>query len=352
VNAQAKKAGCTISKSSAFKKKPIPWMYSTVGCMLATAVIKLNPIHRRLSELEVANIRDFFNSDFLPPARRRQLNGLSAFLMTYVQAIRRMTKMTRQARQDYYALQRQGCFVVDPASELPVSSGSAHTPILIIPGLNTPAVFFREMHAYFTDKGYCVAVMNLPANGFADISASAEALREEVERLRQASGSNQVNIIGHCLGGLIAHYWLETVDQARQAPGVRNLISLGTGFLGAEGVQQLKNLWIPRNPGKPIPGVFDELIQANMNIIRHSTGVARHNLLTVWDFMVHFRKALLEPSSEQPHLVANHIIEDPAIDHLTIVLNHSVFQRLESILSVDAGGPDLRDVKATLPQMI
>lgn len=319
-------------------------MYSRIGSMLATAFIKLNPIHRRLTELEITNIRDFFNSDFISPQRRRQINRLSAFMMTYIHAIRRTVMISKQARQDYYALQRHGCFVVNEletpnASETP----NAYPPILIVPGLNTPAVFFREMHSYFTGKGYYVSVMNLPSNGFADIASSAEALRAEVERLKQQCNTSQVNIIGHCLGGLIAHYWLEGIDNARQAASVKNLVSLGTGFLGAEGVQQLKNLWIPRNPGKPIPKVFDELIQANMNMIRYSTGVARHNLLTVWDFMVHFRKGLLEIPYDQPAMVANHIIEDPAIDHLTLVLNHSVFQRVEAILT----GPKQ---EAALPQ--
>lgn len=309
-------------------------MYSTVGSMLATAVIKLSPIHRRLSELEVANIRDFFNSDLISPERRRQLNNLSAFLMTYMHAIGRTAQLSRLARQDYYALQRQGCFAVQQLTPpMRPAQDSPYPPILIVPGLNTPPVFFREMYSYFADKGYYVSVMDLPANGFADLASSAKALQEEVARLQEVSCSEQVNIIGHCLGGLVAHYWLECVDQARQQPAVQNLVSLGTGFLGAEGVQQLKNLWIPRNPGKPIPKVFDELIQANMNMIRNSSDVARHNVLTIWDFMVHFRKALLEvPAELESPRVTNHIIEDPAIDHLTLALNHRVFHKVEALL--------------------
>ncbi len=328
--------GSIISKSSAFQYKPIPWMYSTFGSMLATAFIKLNPIHRRLSALEVTNIRDFFNSDFISPERRKQLDRLTAFLMTYVNAIRRIKKLSKKARQDYYALQRHGCFA---ARELPppLASSSPYPPILIVPGLNTPSVFFREMHGYFTEKGYYVSVMNLPDNGMADIASSAEAMQNEIEKIKKQSGFGHVNVIGHCFGGLIAHYWLEYADSAKNATSIKNLISLGTGYLGAEGVQQLKNLWIPRNPGKAIPKVFDELIQANMNMVRFSTNVARHNLLTVWDFMVHFRKGLLEAPADQVARVTNHIIDDPAIDHLTLALHHSVFQRIEAILNANSG---------------
>lgn len=300
-------------------------MYSRLGSMLANAFIKLSPIHRRLSELEVTNIQDFFNSDFVPAHRRKQLSRLAAFVMTYVHAIRRTTTISKKARQDYYALQRQGCFVV---KELPCVSpkNAQQTPILIIPGLNTPPVFFREMHDFLSQKGHPVFVLDLPAQGLADMKACMEALDTEIDRLTQQYQTPSVNVIGHCLGGLIAHHWLEKSGSEK----IRTLISLGTGFMGAEGVLQLKNLWIPRNPGKPIPKIFDELIQANMNIIKHSSSVIRHNLLTVWDFMVHFRKGLLEATHGN---INNHIIEDPDIDHLTIALHPSIFTRINTILT-------------------
>jgi pimeloyl-ACP methyl ester carboxylesterase len=188
------------------------------------------------------------------------------------------------------------------------------------------------MHSYFLAKGYNVSVMTLPENGFSDIAASAEALKAEVDNLLERCDAPKVNIIGHCLGGLVAHYWFEHLDSQKPQASIKNLISLGTGFLGAEGVHQLKSLWIPRNPGKPVPVVFDELIQANWRAVRKSTEVAYHNVLTVWDFMVHFRKGLLHGPQEQPNMVTNHIIDDPAIDHLTIALNHHVFDRIENIL--------------------
>lgn len=303
-----------------------------MGSMLATAIIKLSPIQRRLTELEITNIRDFFNSDFISPERRRQLNGASAFMMAYFHAIGRTWNISKLARQDYYALMRQGCFAVKELPDSIPAEPNEHHPVLIIPGLNTPPVFFREMHSYFTSKGYPVVVMNLPSNGLADVESSAQALQDEIERIKETYGVSKVNIIGHCLGGLIAHYWLEAFDVAKNASSVKHLVSLGTGFMGAEGVKQLKNIWIPNNPGKPVPRVFDQLVEANMNMVRYSTDVVRHNLLTVWDFMVHFRKGIMDTTAAAGG-VFNHIIEDPAIDHLTLALNHSVFQRVEAILS-------------------
>jgi hypothetical protein len=309
-------------------------MYSTVGSMLAAALIKLNPIQRRLTEMEIRNIQDYFNSDFISPAQRRKIDRLSAFMMTYLSAISRVPKISKLARQDYYALQRQGCFAVReiPKLEEPVHPDSQKLPLLIVPGLNTPPVFFREMHGYFQQKGYNVSVMSIPENGLADVETAAAQLEREVEILQDKCNAPQINVVGHCLGGLIAHYWLESQPSETARTAVQNLVSLGTGFLGAEGVQQLKDIWVPGNPGKPVPRVFDQLIHWNLNVVRHSTEVAYHSLLTIWDFMVHFRKGLLETAPEVPCQVYNLILDDPAIDHLTIALNHEVFARIDQML--------------------
>lgn len=322
-------------RTSAFQKKPIPWMYSQIGCMVASAFMKLNPIQRRLTELEIRNIQDYFSSDFIPLSKRRHIDRLTAFFMTYKHAVKRLTTISKKARQDYYALLRKGCFALKelPILDRPLYPDSAKLPLLIVPGLNTPAVFFREMYDYFSTKGYNVWVMSLPENGLADVQTASEKLSEEIERLKQICNVSQINIVGHCLGGLVAHRFLEEEAQAKKTASARNLISLGTGFLGAEGVEQLKRLWIPRNPGQPIPRVFDELINWNLNVVQCSTAVAYHSLLTVWDFMVHFRKGLLEAAQDVTCQINTSIIDDPAIDHLTLALNHNIFQKIDAALS-------------------
>lgn len=338
-----------MAKNTHFESKPIPWMYSTLGSMLAIAVMKLAPIHRRLTELEIKNIRDYYNSDYVEAARRKKIGWLWAFILTYIYAIKRIVKVSRHARQDYYALNRKGSFAVQtiPRLETPLYPDSPNPPLLIVPGLNTPPMFFREMYTYFSRKGYNVSVMNLPKQGLEDVSACAEALRNEVENLKERCNADKVDVIGHCLGGLIAKYCLEFLDSPDKGASIRNLVSLGTGFLGAEGVQHLKNIWIPRNPGKPVPRVFDELIQWNLNIAKKSRDVAYHSLLTIWDFMVFYRKGLLE--NPEGGMVANRIIEDPAIDHLTIALNHDVFREIEGILETGSPSRQEKNFPALVP---
>ncbi len=325
-----------MAKNSKFEKKEIPWMYSRIGSMVAIALMKLHPIHRCLSQMEIRNIRDYFNSDFVTPARRHKIGWLGAFFMTYFSAIFRMAQVSKRARQDYYALNRRGKFAADYIPHLEQSPyvESQHLPVLIVPGLNTPPVFFREMHSYFQDQGYNVSVVSLPENGFADVDSAANALKEEIERVKLYCNVTQVNLVGHCLGGIVAKYFLENqnlTDPNDEKAPVKHLISLGSGFLGAEGVLHLKNMWIPRNPGKPIPQVFDQLIQWNLNVAQKSKDVAYHSFLTIWDMMVHFRKGMLENTDNGK--VYNLIFEDPAIDHLTLALNPKIFGHINDILS-------------------
>lgn len=318
------------TKNIEFQYKPIPWMYSTVGSILAMAIMKLSPVHRQLATLEVKNLVDYFNSDFVSQKNRKRLNKMAAFMMTYWAALQRVTQIGKQARQDYYALNRQGCFVVKdiPAFDTPQHPDSPHLPIIIVPGLNTPRAFFREMYEYFLSKGYNVSVLELPNKGLADVAKSAEALKTEMSRMQAICNVKQVNVIGHCLGGLIAKYCAEHLGENRS---IRNIISLGTGFLGAEGVQHLKDIWVNRHPGQLVPKVFDELIQWNLNVVRASKDLAYHSILTIWDFMVHFRKGFLEPHHAEQQ-VSNQLIESPLIDHLTIALHIDVFERIENLI--------------------
>lgn len=333
-------------KTGRFEKQPKPWMYTPIGGALAMALIKLSPIHRDLMELEIQNLQDYFYSDWVHPSRKQKLTRWVAFWWAYGAAVYRIFCLSPKARQDYYALNRQGSFASEDiaSTETMEPRASKHLPLLIVPGLNTPPVFFREMAQFFICQGYNVAVASLPQQGMATVAQCSQALKEQIEALRERCGVEQINVVGHCLGGLIAKHLLENWEQATEgtdastALPIKTLVALGTGFLGAAGVEKLKNLWIPRHPDRPVPAIFDELIDWNINIVRRSAGVAYHSVLTVWDFMVHFPKGFLQAADSPGQLagnmasVSNHLIDDPAIDHLTLALNPKVFASVEKLL--------------------
>ncbi|MBX2860181.1 MAG: alpha/beta hydrolase [Vampirovibrio sp.] len=336
-----------MSKTTHFKKKPVPWIYSSFGAPLFTAIMKLHPFHRLLTRLEVKNIQDYFNSSLVPEGYRKSLNVIQALFMCYVCAIKRVMGLSKAARQDYFAMNRHGCFTQDsiedtiPALADRLDDEDKRIPLLIIPGLNTPPVFFREMHEYFMKKGYLVSVLTLPDNGFADIDRATATLEEGISALKARCNADKVDVIGHCLGGIIAHHYLANQEEE----SIRNLISLGTGFSGAEGVQVLKDIWTSKHPEKNVPAVFDQLIQWNLSFACKTTEVYYHNFITIWDFIVHFKKGYLnqeegstaqlnQPGESEKETVNNYIIDDPDIDHLTMVLNPKVFQKIETVLVV------------------
>ena len=132
------------------------------------------------------------NSDWVPPNKRRRIPQWWALCIAYGVALLRMFTLSPQNRQDYYALNRRGAFVAksvptiakaveepyfereDKEAKTPENSVAEETnatssipviiqptdgikepmlPILIVPGLNTPPVFFRAMVDYFSQLG-------------------------------------------------------------------------------------------------------------------------------------------------------------------------------------------------------
>lgn len=322
--------------SAQFKREPIPWMYSFVGAMFFTAFLKLHPFHRAMRKLEIRNISDYFSGRFVPKRYRKTLHYFQAALICYFSSIKRVLSLSSKARQDYFALNRVGCFVAEeiPRLEANRKGVNGSSPLLIVPGLNTPPVFFKEMHQYFTEKGFAVSVLTLPEKGLSDISTASKALADEITRLKDVCQTENINVVGHCLGGLIGQHYLSHLTANEISP-IKNLITLGTGFMGADGVKNLRDKWADGHPTQAIPKVFDELINWNMDIAVKAGEVAYHNFITVFDFIIYFQKGLLNMDglAEMTDSVKNYIIDDADIDHITLALNHKIFRKIELALA-------------------
>ena len=62
-----------------------------------------------------------------------------------------------------------------------------------------------------------------------DISAFARTLQRTVERIREASGAEQVDIVGHSMGGIVAAHY---INHTGGVGIVRRLVTLGTPWKG------------------------------------------------------------------------------------------------------------------------
>jgi pimeloyl-ACP methyl ester carboxylesterase len=381
--AHPRKRSSRNKKNTPLRKLGTWWMRTPVGGLLHMGVVKLSPIQRQLQAFEVANVMAYYNNWGKP--KRWPLFRFYAWLWTYLVSGFRLLALNASARQDYYALNRQSSYtshVVPLISDLLKHTGEfikprlsfyhvhQHTltqgtvesiteeklPILVVPGLNTPPAFFREMAEYFEQQGYPIYIAEMPENGLSSVKDAADALNEQIDALRHHYNVDRINIIGHCLGGLVAKYLIDHVWKvsSRNAP-IKTLVTLGTGFLGAAGVQRLKEYWIPRNPDKPIPVVFDQLIKAQQAWVNRSADIAYHSIMAVWDFIVPLQNGFLRPRSgvTNPGIndgtlkkkrtlynpcdnVHNHVVDDWQVDHLTLALNPKALKKIQECLESPA----------------
>jgi pimeloyl-ACP methyl ester carboxylesterase len=354
------------------RKKPqwlerlgVLWMRTPVGGLLHMGVVKLSPIHRQLQALEVQNIMAYYNEWNRP--RRWPIFRFYAWLWSYFISGFRLWSLTASARQDYYALNRQSPYtskVIPLISDLlhetdklirPTVSTEAYAsmvadddelvtsedrlPILVVPGLNTPPYFFREMVEHFKVQGYPIYVAEMPKNGLASVGEAAVAVNEQIYALCHHYQVDRIHVVGHCLGGLVAKYLIDNIWSMTKESPIKTLVTLGTGFLGATGVQRLKEYWVPRNLDKPIPAVFDQLTKAQQALVHQGADVVYHSIMAVWDFMVPFQNAMLQTvpvsaslmSPRRPQ-VYNHLLEDWKLDHLTLALNQKALMKIQECL--------------------
>lgn len=110
----------------------------------------------------------------------------------------------------------------------PITAGPPRPPVLLVPGYGLHRLSFIPMAAYLRRRqNRWVWAINNPS-WRDDISAFSRALEEAVERMRRQSGSAEVDIIGHSMGGIVAAHYINTSG----AGIVRRLVTLGTPWRG------------------------------------------------------------------------------------------------------------------------
>ncbi len=116
----------------------------------------------------------------------------------------------------------------DPSTPPPVAS--TLPPVLLVPGYGLHRRCFLFLSLYLRRRGWgrVWAVDNRPWAG--PVQAMAHELGLRVEELCDASGSDQVDIVAHSMGGLVAAWYLQHLGGARR---VRRLVTLGTPWAGS-----------------------------------------------------------------------------------------------------------------------
>ena len=148
--------------------------------------------------------------------------------------------------------------MVDPPTPAPLYLRSGR-PILFVHGYLQSRSSFIVLGLRLSNLGlgpfYTVNLHTLEG----DLLYHAETLSDRIEQIRKATGSPQVDVVAHSMGGLVARL----VDLGRAEPRVRRLVTLGTPHRGTQvahlafgsaGRQMRPASEIVQSLPRPVPG--------------------------------------------------------------------------------------------------
>ncbi|MET7489770.1 alpha/beta fold hydrolase [Streptomyces sp. NPDC005538] len=144
-----------------------------------------------------------------------------------------------------------------------------------------------------------------------DIRTAAELLGRHIEEICERTGSREVDIVGHSLGGLIARYYVQRLGGDLR---VRTLVTLGTPHSGTAVVPLANAHPIVRQmrPGSP---VIEELS-------RPAPGCRTH-FVSFWSDLDHLMDPLETACITHPDLITQNV-QVSGIGHLALPVHPTI----------------------------
>lgn len=108
--------------------------------------------------------------------------------------------------------------------------GADRVPVVLVPGYAMNRSNFIFFESYLRRRGWrwVHAISHRPHSG--GLRRFAEGLARQVDRVRQVSGAEQVDIVAHSMGGIVAALYVRELGGASR---VRRIITLGTPWQGS-----------------------------------------------------------------------------------------------------------------------
>jgi triacylglycerol lipase len=106
---------------------------------------------------------------------------------------------------------------------------AAGTPILLAHGIIDNHTVFALMRRHLVRRGFSSIHTFSYSPLTLDVRSTAERMGREIEAICEASGSDQIHVIGHSLGGLIARYYVQRLGGDQR---VHTCVTLGTPHQG------------------------------------------------------------------------------------------------------------------------
>ncbi len=144
-----------------------------------------------------------------------------------------------------------------------------------------------------------------------DIRTAAELLGRHIEEICERTGSREVDIVGHSLGGLIARYYVQRLSGDLR---VRTLVTLGTPHSGTA-VVPLANAHPIVRQMRPGSAVIEELALP-------APGCRTH-FVSFWSDLDHLMDPLETARIDHPDLIAQNV-QVSGIGHLALPVHPAV----------------------------
>ncbi|KRC95798.1 MULTISPECIES: triacylglycerol lipase [unclassified Streptomyces] len=155
-----------------------------------------------------------------------------------------------------------------------------------------------------------------------DIRTAAELLGRHIEEICERTGSVQVDVVGHSLGGLIARYYVQRLGGDVR---VRTLVTLGTPHSGTR-VAPLANAHPIVRQMRPGSAVIEELS-------RPAPG-CRTRFVSFWSDLDHLMDPLESACVDHPDLSAQNV-RVTGIGHLALPVHPAVATGIRQALDTD-----------------
>jgi pimeloyl-ACP methyl ester carboxylesterase len=107
---------------------------------------------------------------------------------------------------------------------------AARIPVLLVHGLVDNRSVFSVMSRSLRRRGFAQVGTCNYSPLLDDVAGGAADLGEHIERICEQTGHDQVHVVGHSLGGLIARYYVQRQGGDRR---VASLVTLGTPHAGS-----------------------------------------------------------------------------------------------------------------------
>src|SRR6185503_13479197 len=97
--------------------------------------------------------------------------------------------------------------------------------VLLITGVTIPAEWFDPIKLRLERDGFRPVVYEPPDLLSGDLFHNAELLGEVVERVRNESGQDKIDILAECTGGVIARHYIQSLGGDRYVSRLVTFIS-------------------------------------------------------------------------------------------------------------------------------